>query len=91
VKEGNTVNDEKTAMKKKIKLRVVDGADLFVARNKGGSLETHKWVWCMNHITTNNRRQLPDRADCLLRGLLLMAKGLRLVLRITLVERIVSS
>lgn len=46
MKEGNTVNDEETAMKKKkIKLHVIDDANLFVARNKGGSLETHKWVW----------------------------------------------
>jgi len=44
----------------------------------------------MNHTTPNEKRQLPDGSDCLLKSVLLMAKGLRLVLRITLVERIVS-
>jgi len=44
----------------------------------------------MNHTTPNEKRQRPDDSDCKLKGLILVAKGLRLVLRITLVERIVS-
>ena len=61
-------------MKKKIKLRTVDDANHLVAWNKVGSLETHKWVWWMRHITPNEKRQLPDGSDSKLKGLLLMAK-----------------
>jgi len=44
----------------------------------------------MNHTSPNEKRQRPDGSDCTLKGLLLVANGLRIVLRITLVERIVS-